>query len=36
MTPNETQAGFSRNHYFTGRLLTASDFQREQDYHNGK
>lgn len=36
MTPNDSQAGFSRNHYITGRLLNAADFQREQDYQNGK
>ena len=28
--------GFSRNHYFNGKLLTAKDFQAEQDYHIGK
>ncbi len=27
---------FERNHYFLGKLLTADDFQAEQEYHNGK
>ena len=28
--------GFSRNHYFNGKMLTAEDFQAEQDYNIGK
>jgi len=27
---------FKRTNYFTGQLLTASDFQAEQEYQNGK
>ncbi len=27
---------FERPHFFTGKLLTADDFQREQDYFRGK
>lgn len=36
MTPDNNQSGFTRNHYFTGKMLTADDFQIEQEYHIGK
>lgn len=31
-----TPPAFVRPHYFFGRLLTAADYQAEQDYHRGK
>lgn len=36
MNIEHKQGGFTRNHYFTGKMLTADDFQLEQEYHNGK
>jgi hypothetical protein len=32
----DTSGGLTRNRYFTGRLLTAADFQVEQDYFRRK
>jgi hypothetical protein len=36
MTTEQNQDGFTRPRYFTGQMLTADDFQQEQEYHNGK
>ena len=36
MCDDNDRRGFRRNRYFTGRLLTAKDFQDEQDYHISK
>lgn len=36
MKKKRREGGFSRNHYFNGKMLTAEDFQAEQDYHIGK
>ena len=36
MTADQNQDGFTRPRYFTGQMLTANDFQQEQEYHNGK
>jgi len=33
---DDRAGGFSRNHYFNGKMLAAKDFQAEQEYHIGK
>lgn len=36
MATGQNQDGFSRPKYFTGQVLSAEDFQAEQEYQNGK